>query len=513
MPEPVPAEVFAELAQDFLQPSGDGLARFAHDLFRTVAYESLPFRQRRELHLRAGLAMEARGGSSARTALLSLHFEAAGDRARTWRYAMAAAEQARAASANKEAADLYERAMRVGRDRPAAERGAVAESLGDVYELLGRYTSAAQAYDLARRGLPALDDVLRLLRKQGMLRERRGSYPQALRWYTQALKAADPQDQSSYAALAAVHVGIAATRYRQGRFTACVDAARTAVRLAQTADARAELAHAYYLLDAALTDLQDPEALAFRRLALPIYRDLGDLVGEADVLNNTGIDAYYEGRWDEAMELYLESRRCRERSGDVVGAATADNNIAEVLCDLGRFAEAQPLFEEALRVWRQADYRVGVALASSNLARTHLRQGHAAPAAPLLAAAEDAFSAMGAQMLLFETQVRRLELLVAQGRALDAQQLSDQLTQASRELSASPVVTATLQRAQAGALLLAGRLGEARTLLEQALTAFTAVGMTWDAEATTAQLAVSSIPRQSLPPDVTSGAGLAELWT
>ncbi len=505
VPEPVPPEVFAQLEPDFLQSAGNGLVRFTHELFRTVAYESLPFRRRRELHLQAGLAMEERGGSSA---LLSLHFEAAGDRARTWRYALAAAEQAREASASKEAADLYERAMRVGRERPAPERGAVAESLGDVHELLGHYTAAAQAYDLARRCLPAVADVLRLLRKQGVLRERRGSYPQALRWYTQALRAVDPQDRSCFAGLAAVNVGIAATRYRQGRFTACVAAARTAVPLAVAAGARAELAHAYYLLDAALTDLQDPEALAFRRLALPIYRDLGDLVGEADVLNNTGIDAYYEGRWDEAMALYRESRRCRERAGDVVGAATADNNIAEVLCDLGRFAEAQPLFEEALRVWRQAEYRVGVALASSNLARTHLRQGRPAPAAPLLAAAEAAFAAMGAEMLRFETRVRRLELLVAEGRTPDAQQLSEELTHAAKELSVSPVVTATLHRAQGGVLLLVGRFGEARALLEQALTAFTAVGMTWDAEATAAQLEISSIPRQIALPDVTSGSAL-----
>ena len=509
VPEPVPAEVFAELEKDFLQPAGDGQARFAHDLFRTVAYESLPFRRRRELHLRAGLAMEERFGSSARAALLSLHFEAAGDRARTWRYALAAAEQAREASASREAADLYERAMRVSRERPAVERGAVAESLGDVHELLGHYTAATQAYDLARRCLPTVADALRLLRKQGILRERRGSYPQALRWYTQALRTADPQDRSCFAGLAAVNVGIAATRYRQGRFTACVAAARTAVPLAQACDARAELAHAYYLLDAALTDLQDPEALAYRRLALPIYRDLGDLVGQADVLNNTGINAYYEGRWDEAMALYGESRRCREQAGDVVGAATADNNIAEVLCDLGRFAEAQPLFEEALRVWRQAEYRVGVALASSNLARTHLRQGRPEPAALLLAAAEDAFSAMGAEMLRFETRVRRLELLVAQGRALEAQQLSEELARAARALSVSPVVTATLRRAQGGVLLLSGRLGEARTLLEQALTAFTAVGMTWDAEATAAQLQITSIPRQVALPEVTSGSAVA----
>ena len=45
-----------------------------------------------------------------------------------------------------------------------------------------------------------------------------------------------------------------------------------------------------------------PEAL--RGLALPIYEELGDLLGQANALNNLGVDAYYEGRWQEALETY-----------------------------------------------------------------------------------------------------------------------------------------------------------------------------------------------------------------
>ena len=33
----------------------------------------------------------------------------------------------------------------------------------------------------------------------------------------------------------------------------------------------------------------------YREQALPIYEEIGDLIGQANVLNNLGVDAYFEG--------------------------------------------------------------------------------------------------------------------------------------------------------------------------------------------------------------------------
>ena len=488
--EPVPTQVWQQVHGEFLIDTGSGYSHFVNDLFRTVAYDSLPFRKRRELHLRAGLALEDRDATSSVAALLSLHFEAAGDRERTWRYSVAAADQARAASANREAAELYDRALRAAAGRAAAQVSPVAEALGDVHELVGSYAAASDAYRLARRTGASGIQTLRLLRKEGILRERQGRYREALRWYARGLSVAVPDDPDASGALAALHVGVAAARFRQGKLEASVAAALAAVPLAKSGGDRSELAHAYYLLDAALTDLQDPEALTYRQLALPIYRELGDLAGQADVLNNTGVDAYYEGRWSEAVELYRASRRCRELAGDEVGAATADNNIAEVLCDLGRFDEAEPLFDEALRVWRRAGYTVGVALASSNLGRTLLRRDRPLQAAPLLEQAEHLFAAMGADALRFETQVRQLEVLVHLGEGEQALGLVAQLAATARTMTPSPVVLASLARAHGSALVMTGQEEQGRGLLQSALIGFEAAGMSWDADATRAQLAV-----------------------
>ena len=78
--------------------------------------------------------------------------------------------------------------------------------------------------------------------------------------------------------------------------------------------------------------------------ALAVYEEIGDHIGQGHVLNNMGVDAYYRGQWDAALDLYRRSEKARERAGDVVGAAAEGNNIGEILSDQGRFEEAAELF-------------------------------------------------------------------------------------------------------------------------------------------------------------------------
>lgn len=497
--ETVDESAMKPLIGDYLVVDTPGRLRFVHDLYRTVAYDSLPFRRRRELHARAGDALEHLGEHGARAPLLSVHFEAAGDHPKTWQYAVLGGDRARSNYANGEAATLYERAIAASRhlrELPDEEVVRVHEALGDVNELLGHYDQAAQSYLTARRRCHGRQTSVRLLRKLGIVRERQSRYREALRWYTRAIHATDDlPSRDAHAARAALLVGTAATRYRQGRFALAAESARSAAAEAGAADALGELAHAYYLLDAALTDLHDPAALDYRQLALPIYREIGDLVGEADVHNNIGIDAYYEGRLDDALASYRRSLECRRRAGDVVGAATSENNIGEVLSDLGRLDEAAAMFEEAIAVCRRANYPVVLAQASSNLARVHVRQGHPDVAAALMDDAERRFTEMGSDALLLETRVRRAELLLSCGDADAARKLAEDLQRQAAQAPPSPVVSAALDHVLGAALIRTGEREAGVEAVRRAIATFEANGMEWDAAAARAEIEVR-IPQQ-----------------
>ena len=76
---------------------------------------------------------------------------------------------------------------------------------------------------------------------------------------------------------------------------------------------------AYNILWVAQTSLGMPDSAIWAHKALEMYQGSGDLVGEANVLNNLGIEAYFAGDWSAAVEYYSVSRDLRRQAGDVVG--------------------------------------------------------------------------------------------------------------------------------------------------------------------------------------------------
>jgi class 3 adenylate cyclase/tetratricopeptide (TPR) repeat protein len=403
---------------------------FRHDLVRATAYEGLSFRRRRQIHGRVAAAIErqAVGDVTDVAGLLSHHFLEAGEHERAWHYSVLAGDAAQERLANVVASELYERALRAAEqlsELQAAERARVCEALGDVCERFARYDRAAEAYGEARALLP--DDRLaeaRLLRKEGVLGERSGKYDLALEAFEAGLRVAERDGDGLLAERAELEVGVAGVHYRHADYDECIRWAEAAVEHARVADAPRSLAHAYYLLDAAHTDLGSREGVRYCELALPIYRELGDYRGEGIVLNNLGVHAYYEGRWDEALEFYRRSREARQRGGDVTGAAVQSNNEAEILSDQGHLEEAQALLEEALRASRAAGYAFGVAVMTSNLGRLAARAGRFEEAHELLDDALGQFEALGSERFRVETTARRAECLVLEGRYAEAFELA-----------------------------------------------------------------------------------------
>ncbi len=97
-------------------------------------------------------------------------------------------------------------------------------------------------------------------------------------------------------------------RNRQGRWADAVAACRMAIEEAEAAGELRALAHACYGLDWALWS-SDVRKATYSARALEIYEQLGDPEREAAVLNNMGMFAYYDGRWDDAVALYREAGR------------------------------------------------------------------------------------------------------------------------------------------------------------------------------------------------------------
>ena len=450
-------------------PYTAGAFRFRHALFRDAAYEGLSYKRRGELHAKVGGAYERleHEGRGEFAELLSLHFFHAGDAEKSYRYSLVAGERAQAKYANVEAAVFYRRALDLAPqlELDPAELARVWEAVGDVSELAGLYADAEEAYALARER----DPHPRLLLKEGVIRERFGRYAEALRWYNRGLRSLDGLEPDEQARMRAeLGLAYAGVRVRQGEF---VDGAGWCKRVAEEAGAEnlPALAHAYYLMHLAYISNRSPERAALRGLALPIYEELGDLLGQANVLNNLGVDAYYEGRWQEALEHYDRSKALRERIGDVVGAATITNNIGEIKSDQGYLTTAGGLAEEAREVFATAGHRLLLTHALSNLGRIAAREGRLEDAHGLLQEALAIAEEIESSGLVDEVKARLAEWAVLASKPEEALEGVEAALAGIRASGGGSLQNALAHRTRGYALEQLGRTEEALAALEQSL--------------------------------------------
>ena len=484
-----------ERLSDFVV-TDQGDLRFTHDLVRRVAYQGLPFAQRRDLHLRVGRALVPQGEpDDARLGLLALHFHGSGDRDLAWRYNLLAGQRAADAYATVEATSFYSRAIDNAR---AAATSVGEQELASAYEAMADVALLAGRYDLAREGLRGArkmcggDDarsLARLCRKEGTLREKLGKHSAALTWYRRGLASLPelPGESTVAAERARLSVACASTLIWRQRYRPCAQWCRRALPDAMAAGDRATEAHAYYLLAWALNEIGDNESLEYRSLAQPIYEELGDFAGLASVLNNQGVDALEAGRWDEACASFEESMTARRRAGDVVGMAQCAHNIAEVRTEQGRFEEAERRLREARRIWRASGYAMGVAAATNTLGRTLARTGRTEEGIAFLLDARARFESLAHAPFLAETEARLAEALVFAGRLTEASDILDHLGE--RAADGGPRVVALARRMQGTVAAATGDEAAARKLLQEAREIADKAGVEWESALSALEMA------------------------
>ena len=458
----------------FLTAGDDGVYHFQQRLYREISYEGLSYRRRREIHAAVGRELERRAGEDWETSseLLSLHFHAARDWGRSWRYSIIAGDRARSKYAHGEAADFYSRALEVpASHQPDAEVvSSVAETLGDELELTAQYERANNALALARRKCSRAPDRIRIMRKSGVIQERQGKYPQALRWYGRGMTATGDLDEHDAAiARGDLCLAYAGVRFRQGKLTDAIEWAHRAERIGRDLDDPRILAHAAYLLTAGYAMTRSPEIDKYRHVSLPLFEQLGDLVGQGNVLNNLGVSARDDSCWNEALEYYDRSRVVWEQVGDVIGAATTTLNIAEILSYQGHLEDAEKLLNEAIRSCRRSGYEVGLALARMNLGRLNSQRGDYDEARRLQADARGRLERLGAGYHVLETRVMQVECEALARQGAQALALGRPLLDEVRDFD-DPILEAILLRIIAWAHMIEGDLTQAEYVAEECVT-------------------------------------------
>jgi class 3 adenylate cyclase/tetratricopeptide (TPR) repeat protein len=461
----------------FIDSDDEGRMRFRHAVVHNAAYEGLTYGRRRELHGRAGNVIERQAGDDpeAVAEYLATHYSQSGEYERAWKYARIAADKAKRAYANAEAAAQYRRAIEASRwiEVGNEQRAEIQELLGDVLDRLGAFDEALGSYRRAQHGYRDPQSQARVLFVQAVMLQRMGELSRALRTLTRGLELANAHDVTDVAV--DILAQRASIRQYQGRYHEAVDLAQQALTRAGEGASSAQVAVAEMISDWAKTALGAETDYSDTWRALQIAEEIGDLHVEAAVLNNLGMFAYYAGDWDEAVELYARGSDSYHKTGDAIAAAYGQANTAEILSEQGHLDEAEAQLAEVLPVFRAAgDLRVA-AFVLTHQARIRIRRGEIDPALQHFEQAMDIYAAMGASSDRIEVMLRRAEAMVIAGRVGDARLLLDE----TRELSPGQVpvqLTSLALRVHGLTTWAEGDRDGGSTYLRRALTAARDVG-------------------------------------
>jgi tetratricopeptide (TPR) repeat protein len=483
---PLPEDGFWDRLSAVFAREADGHVRFRRPALQEVAYASLPFKLRRQLHQAVGLRLEHDRGREldADPAVLSRHFALAGDHARAHRYAMAAAKRATERFSHADAARLYRRAIEAGRangiSAEAKELAYAWEQLGEALRSTGEPAAAARAFTEARHLLR--DDPIaqaRLCDRHADVAKRSGALTAAVRWLNRGFRYLDSLEAAEASSWRArMRSNLGGIRNQQGHWAQAISVCRQAISEAESVGELSALARACYELDWALVESGRREDASQSWRALEIYEQLGDPEHECMVLNNLGGFAYFDGLWDNAIELYRRASACARRAGRPADGAYTDCNVGEILSDQGHLDEAEAHLHRAHRVWSGTGERQAVAFIDVLLARLAVRRGNCHDALPLLDAA-----AADLRRFRRDAYADFAQALIAEAEAFvgDA---SRALEIARRELGGGERQRPLLQRAAGIALARLGQTEAAREELTSALASGRERAAAYDVAAT-----------------------------
>ncbi|MCC7084349.1 MAG: response regulator [Pirellulales bacterium] len=372
----------------WLRPDGTRCV-FVHDKIRSSLLHLQPPSHRLQLHARAAEYLQRQG--EPRAAEIAYHFDAALDPQSALPYALQAATKARSQYALEAAIQQYLIAERGAALADAKTRYQVAEALGEVLLLAGRYDQAGEKFEAAAELAEGTYAQAQIRNKLGELAFKRGDMEQSIECFEAALEMLGKKVARNNAfvylllgwesLVQTLHTWLPSwfvNRHRRQpddgeRLTLqllsnqahgywyCRSPLHTLwahlrnLNLAERYESTPELGLAYaeHAPAIALVGLHR-RAKRYAEKSLVIRQTLNDLSGQAQALHYHGIVHYNGGEYQQSIKKCRDAIRLLERTGDYWQVHIARYQIAASLYHLGDLPGA---LEES-----QLNYKSGIEL-------------------------------------------------------------------------------------------------------------------------------------------------------
>lgn len=368
---------------------------FKHAITQEVAYETLLYSQRRQLHATIGAVLENRYHDNANEVidLLAYHFVRSDDRLKALQYVQRAGQKALDGYANEAAISYFTEAM------------AIAQEIGDVkvqFDLLAGREKAynrlgnrvAQAEDLIKMKELALDQAnltqqLETGNRRLLLATNLGEYHEAITLAEETLALARAEHQPAAEARTLTNLGI--TYWRQGDYECASKAMQQALHLIDTDDSiqddqlKATCLNYLGLIHTQMAEYE-PARQSYQQ-AMSLYRAILDRGGEAGCANNLGLLETSLGRYEQARLYYTQALSICHTIGDRLREGISLNTLGQVHTILGDYPLAKEQLERSLSIRRTIGDRRGEAFCLHDLGHLYLSSGQPEEAVGLFHAA------------------------------------------------------------------------------------------------------------------------------
>lgn len=340
---------------------------FKHIITQEVAYSSLLFSQRHQLHRTVAEWYETRydgrpGEIEPYYPLLVHHYHHAEDADKERDYAGLAGRQAARQYANAEAIRYLSRALALTPGNELTAQYELRLARERVYDLRGE--REAQQQDLSalqeiiatmrEEGQAAIAHEIEVALRQAHYAEVTGDYPAAVVAAERALAASQAQGDALTEMQSLYQLGLIARR--QGDYQAARNFYEQALtEFQEQGNYPHQTAHVFAQLLAGLTIVhlrqsEFKQAKIRSEQALTLSRKNGNKLDEAQSLNNLGLTAYRQRQLSDAVRYHQEALLLRQTIGDRASIGSSLLNISIATRDAGDYTKTETYLRQALVV-------------------------------------------------------------------------------------------------------------------------------------------------------------------
>ena len=353
---------------------------FKHIVTQEVAYESLAYATRTQLHELLACYLEETHSGSIPLETIAFHYSRSANLPKKREYLQRAGLAAQLVYANTAALAYFEQALAAEPD--PSEFIDLHLKMGKTLQLVGRLDEAYAHFMEALRVAEENKLAHMLLEAQinlGMWHEQRGEYQPALEWLEKARGLSTQAADTAGLCSAISETG--SVYWRMGNFETARQYTQAGLELArQLGDQKQEVDS--LLMVAAINGEQGNYSESHKAFAaaLVISRDLSDKRRSATIFSNSGTIHYFEGNYAVAQGFWQKGQAFYREIGDRRSITITYNNLGNIYFLKNDYETAQKYYNESLAESRAANDKYAMSISLSALGITAFQLGHYAEA-------------------------------------------------------------------------------------------------------------------------------------